>query len=187
MGRQRRVASLSITSSRSSLKLMSIESVMPSNHLILCHPILLLPSIFPSFGVFSNESTLCMWADFSLFSLPGSLCLFCISSYYILFQVYLRIIHTVSDFLSPYLLLISLLLSVCLSHSHSLSTLRFCFPVYFFILVSLITWYFPVLSVLFHPLPVFVILDFYLTLLPFLIIVFLCNIDFDLFLLITLD
>ena len=50
--------SLSITSSQSSLKLMSIESVMPSNHLILCHPLLLLPSIFPSIKVFSNESVL---------------------------------------------------------------------------------------------------------------------------------
>ena len=49
-------ASLSITSSRSLPKLMSIESVMPSNHLILCHPLLLLPSIFPSIRVFSNES-----------------------------------------------------------------------------------------------------------------------------------
>ena len=49
-------ASLSITHSRSLLKLMSIESVMPSNHLILCHPLLLLPSIFPSIRVFSNES-----------------------------------------------------------------------------------------------------------------------------------
>ena len=51
-------ASLSITISRSLLKLMSIESVMPSNHLILCHPLLLLPSIFPSIRVFSNESVL---------------------------------------------------------------------------------------------------------------------------------
>ena len=49
-------ASLSITSSRSLLKLMSIESVKPSNHLILCHPLLLPPSIFPSIKVFSNES-----------------------------------------------------------------------------------------------------------------------------------
>ena len=48
-------ASLSITNSRSLLKLMSIESVMPSNHLILCHPFLLPPSIFPSIRVFSNE------------------------------------------------------------------------------------------------------------------------------------
>ena len=51
-------ASLSIATSRSLLKLMSIESVMPSNHLILCHPLLLLPSIFPSIRVFSNESAL---------------------------------------------------------------------------------------------------------------------------------
>ena len=51
-------ASLSITSSRSLLKLMSIESVMPSNHLILCRPLLLLPSIFPSIKVFSDESAL---------------------------------------------------------------------------------------------------------------------------------
>ena len=47
--------SLSITNSRSLFKLMSIESMMPSNHLILCHPLLLLPSIFPSIRVFSNE------------------------------------------------------------------------------------------------------------------------------------
>ena len=53
-----RQASLSITSSQSLLKLMSIESVMPSNHLILCHPLLLPPSIFPSIRVFSSESVL---------------------------------------------------------------------------------------------------------------------------------
>ena len=51
-------ASLSITNSWSLLKLMSIESVMPSNHLILCRPLLLLPSIFPNIRVFSNESVL---------------------------------------------------------------------------------------------------------------------------------
>ena len=51
-------ASLSITNSQSLLKLMSIESVMPSNHLILCRPLLLPPSIFPSIRVFSNESVL---------------------------------------------------------------------------------------------------------------------------------
>ena len=51
-----RQASLSITNSRSLLKLMSIESVMPSNHLIISHPLLLLPSIFPSIRVFSDES-----------------------------------------------------------------------------------------------------------------------------------
>ena len=53
-------ASLSITNSQSLLKLMSIESVMPSNHLILCHPLLFQPSIFPSIRVFSNESVLCI-------------------------------------------------------------------------------------------------------------------------------
>ena len=61
--------SLSITNSQSLLKLMSIESVMPSNHLILCHPFLFLPSIFPSIRVFSNESTLCMrWPKYWSFS-----------------------------------------------------------------------------------------------------------------------
>ena len=54
-------ASLSITNSRSLLKLMFIKSVMPSNHLILCRPLLLLPSIFPSIRVFSNESALRIW------------------------------------------------------------------------------------------------------------------------------
>ena len=62
-------ASLSITNSRSSLKLTSIESVMPSSHLILCHPLLLLPPIPPSIKVFSNESTLCMrWPKYWSFS-----------------------------------------------------------------------------------------------------------------------
>ena len=51
---------LSITNSQSLLKLMSVESVMPSNHLILCHPLLLLPSIFLSIRVFSNKSALCI-------------------------------------------------------------------------------------------------------------------------------
>ena len=62
-------ASLSITNSRSLLKLMSMESVMPSNHLILCRPLLLLPSIFPSIRVFSNESVLCLrWPKYWSFS-----------------------------------------------------------------------------------------------------------------------
>ena len=55
-----RQASLSITNSWSLLKFISIESVMPSNHLTLCSPLLLLPSIFPSIRVFSNESALCI-------------------------------------------------------------------------------------------------------------------------------
>ena len=53
-------ASLSFTISWSFLELMSIESVMPSNHLILCHPLLLLPSVFPSVRIFSNELALCI-------------------------------------------------------------------------------------------------------------------------------
>ena len=64
-----RQASLSITNSRSSLKLMSIESVMPFSHLILCHHLLLLPSIFPSISVFSNESGLHIrWPKYWSFS-----------------------------------------------------------------------------------------------------------------------
>ena len=58
-------ASLSITNSLNLLKLISIESVMTSNHLILCHPLLLPPSIFPSIRVFSNESVLLMSQVFS--------------------------------------------------------------------------------------------------------------------------
>ena len=64
-----RQASLFITNSRSLLKLMSIESVIPSDHLILCRPLLLLPSISPSTGVFSNESVLCIrWPKYCSFS-----------------------------------------------------------------------------------------------------------------------
>ena len=62
-------ASLSITNSRSSLRLTSIESVMPSSYLILCHPLLLLPPIPPSNRVFTNESTLRMrWPKYWSFS-----------------------------------------------------------------------------------------------------------------------
>ena len=62
-------ASLSIPNSQSSLKLMPIESVRPSNHLILCHPFLLPPSIFPSIRVFSKESVLCIrWPKYWSFS-----------------------------------------------------------------------------------------------------------------------
>ena len=64
-----RQASLFITNSWSLLKLMSIKSVMPSNHLILCRPLLLFPSIFPSMSVFSNESLLCIrWPKYWSFS-----------------------------------------------------------------------------------------------------------------------
>ena len=62
-------APLSITNSQSLLKIMSIESVMPSNHLILCHPLLLLPSVFPSIRVFSSELVLCIrWLKYWSFS-----------------------------------------------------------------------------------------------------------------------
>ena len=63
-------ASLSITRSRSSLKFMSIELVMPSNHLIIYHPVLLLPTIFPSIRVFSNKLVLCVrWLKYWSFSI----------------------------------------------------------------------------------------------------------------------
>ena len=68
-----RQASLSITNSRSLLKLMSIALVMPSNHLILCRPLLPLPSIFPSIKVFSNESALCIrWPKYWSVSISPS-------------------------------------------------------------------------------------------------------------------
>ena len=76
-------ASLSITNSRSLLTLMSFELVMPSNHLILCHPLLLLPSIFPSIRVFSSESVLHIrWPEYWSFSFsisPSNECLGLIS------------------------------------------------------------------------------------------------------------
>ena len=66
-------ASLCITSSRSLLKLMSVESVMSSNHLILCHPLLFLPSIFPSIRVFSNKSVLLIrWPKYWTFQWSAS-------------------------------------------------------------------------------------------------------------------
>ena len=72
-GTAARQASLSITNSRSLPKLMSIGSVMPSNHLILYHPLLLPPSIFPSIRVFSNESTLHIrWPKYWSFSFNKS-------------------------------------------------------------------------------------------------------------------
>ena len=67
-------ASLSITNFQSLPKLMSVESVMPSNHLILCHPLLFLPSVFPSIRVFSNESALHIrWPKYWSFSFSISL------------------------------------------------------------------------------------------------------------------
>ena len=66
-------AFLFITNSQSLLKLMSIASAMPSNHLIFCHPLLLLPSIFPSIRVFSSESAFCIrWPEYWSFSISPS-------------------------------------------------------------------------------------------------------------------
>ena len=66
-------ASLSITNPQSLLNLMSIESVMPSKHLILCHPLIFLPSIFPTISVFPNESILCIrWPKYWSFSISPS-------------------------------------------------------------------------------------------------------------------
>ena len=66
-------ASLSTTNSQSLFKLVSIKSVMPSNHLILCHSLLLLPSIFPNIRIFSNESVLCIgWPNYWTFSISPS-------------------------------------------------------------------------------------------------------------------
>ena len=68
-----RQASLTFTISWSLLKLMSIESAMPSNNLILCHPLFLLPSVFPSIRVFSSESALCIrWPTYWTFSISLS-------------------------------------------------------------------------------------------------------------------
>ena len=73
LGTAARQVSRSTTNSWSLLKLMSIELVMPSNHLILCHPLLLLPSIFPSVRVFSNESVLHIrWPKYWSFSFSNS-------------------------------------------------------------------------------------------------------------------
>ena len=69
LGTTARQASLSITNSQSLLKLMFIESLMPTNHCILCHPLLLLPPVFPSIRVFSNDSVLCIkWPKYWSFS-----------------------------------------------------------------------------------------------------------------------
>ena len=86
-------ASLSITNSQSLFRLMSIESVMPSNNLILCHPLLFLPSIFPSITVFSNESALrIMWPKYWSFSFsisPSNDCWALISFVWVLSHVWL--------------------------------------------------------------------------------------------------
>ena len=97
-----RQASLSIINSQSLLKLMSIKSVMPSNHLILCRPVLLLPSIFPNIRVFSNESAFCIrWPKYWSFSFnispsnehPGLIFfLFFFFKFYFIFKLYITVL-----------------------------------------------------------------------------------------------
>ena len=98
-------ASLTITNSWSLPKLMSIESVMPSKHLILCHPLLLLTSIFPSIRVFSNESALCIrW--------PNTVILVGIHSDFLswefMYHHFWKIFHCYVNFLSLILFLVML-------------------------------------------------------------------------------
>ena len=101
-------ASLSITNSQSLLKFMSIESVMPSNHLILCRPLLLLCGIFPSIRVFFNESIRIWWPKYWSFSLgisPSNEYSGLI--YWIFFSYCISVIHTI-DFISPTILPITI-------------------------------------------------------------------------------
>ena len=112
-------ASLSITNSQSLLKLMSIKSMMPSNHLILCHPLLLLPSIFPSIRVFSNESALHIrWPKYWSFS-------FSISSS----NEYLGLISFRMDWLD-FLAVQGTLKSLLQRHNSKASTLLFSTQLY---------------------------------------------------------
>ena len=131
-----RQASLSVTNSRSSLRLTSIKSVMPSSHLIFCRPLLLLPPIPPSIRVFSNESTLHMrWPKYWSFSfsispskeIPGLISfrmdwlvsfkslLCCICLHFIFLQ---SICHSVASVAFPYKLIMSSLSASCLRDSN---------------------------------------------------------------------
>ena len=94
-------ASLSITNSQSLLKPIPIESVMPSNHLILCHPLLFLPSIFPSIRVFSNKSVLHIrWPKY--WSFRFMVCIYgCVYACKIIY-LFARVCATVSDSLQPH-------------------------------------------------------------------------------------
>ena len=109
-----RQVSLSITNSRSLLKLMSIESVMLSNHLILCHPLLLPPSIFPSIRVFSKESVFCIrWPKYWSFSFSMSPC-----------NEYLGLISFRMDWLD--LLAVQGTLKSLIQHHHSKASILRC-------------------------------------------------------------
>ena len=118
-----RQASLSIANSWSLLKLTSIESVMPSNHLILCHPLFLPPSIFPSIRVFSNESVLCIrWPKYWSFS-------FSISP----FSEYSGLISFRMDWLD--LLSVQGTLKSLLQHHSSKASILWC-PAFFIVQLS---------------------------------------------------
>ena len=153
-------ASLSITNSQSMLKLMSIKSVMPSNHLILCHPLLLLPSNFPSTWVFSNESVLCIrWPEYWSFS-------FSISP----FSEYAGLISFRMDWLD--LLAVQGTLKSLLQHRSSKGSILWCLAFFMVHLshpymtpgktIALTIWIFvgKVMSPLFNTLPRFVIRHF---------------------------
>ena len=120
-------ASLSITNSQSPPKPMSIESVMPSNHLILCHPLLLLPSIFFNISVFSNESALHIrWPKYWSFS-------FNISPS----NQYSRLISFMMDWLD--LLAVQGTLKSLLQH-HSSKAFVLCHSAFFIVQLSFHTW-----------------------------------------------
>ena len=119
-------ASLSITNSLSLLKLMSIELVMPSNHLILCHPLLLPPSIFPSIRVFSTESVLRIrWPKYWNFS-------FSISSS----NEYSELIFFRMDWL--YLLAVQGILKSLLQHHSSKASILWCSAFFIYSVIVLI-------------------------------------------------
>ena len=124
-----RQAPLSFTISHSLLKLMSIKSLMPSNHLILCHPLLLLPSVFPSIRSFSNESVPCIrWPKYWSFS-------FSISPT----NEYLGLISSRMDWLD--LLAVQGTLKSLLPHHSSKASILWCSA--FFIVQLSLPFYYP--------------------------------------------
>ena len=110
-------ASLSITNSRSSLRLMSIESVMPSSHLILCRPLLLPPSIVPSIRVFSNESVLRIrWPKYWSFSFSIMVVCVCLCGVY-MWCVCMCVVWCVYKWLCVYLVVcIHGVVCMCVEH-----------------------------------------------------------------------
>ena len=123
-------ASLSFTISQSLLKFMSIELVMLSNHLILCHLFLLLPSVFPSIRVFSNESGLCIrWPKYWSFSFSANLHL-CLCYTFPLLKIWMSVIFltynifSLSTWIYPILLIFHLSIYLCI-HFYYKGTISF--------------------------------------------------------------